>query len=131
MSAGGTPGSRDAGPPPDRTPPGPRPETLSAEDDAWLGDLAARIARRGLTAPAVLWLESLRPVSFLGSQVLHFLSPIVQLVVPTASLPRLAEILEERSHLERMLEHLETAADAGDASGDRSSASDPDAGSET
>ena len=131
MSAGGTPGRRDAGPPPGRKPPGPRPETLSAEDDAWLGELAGRIARRGLTAPAVLWLESLRPVSFLGSQVLHFLSPIVQLVVPAASLPRLAEILEERSHLERMLEHLETVVDAGEASGGRSPASDPDAGSET
>ncbi len=96
----------------------PRPSTLSPEDDAWLAELAGRIQARGLTAPAVLWLESLRPLVFLGTQAMHFMNPLVQLIVPLPSWPRLAAILEERSHVERLLQHLEAAADrdAGQAS---------------
>jgi hypothetical protein len=113
VSAGGHDGppseSGQARPPGPRE---PRPATLSPDDDAWLGELAGRIQARGLTAPAVLWLESLRPVVFLGSQAMHFMNPLVQLVVPLPSWPRLAAILEERSHLERLLQHLEAAADS-------------------
>jgi len=88
-----------------------RPETLSEEDDQLLLELAAKIDSRGLTAPAVLWLESLRPVSFLGSQAMHFLNPFVQMLFDTEKFKRLAEILEERNHLERLLCHIEALAD--------------------
>jgi hypothetical protein len=87
-----------------------RPETLSEEDDQLLLELAVKIDRRNLTAPAVLWLESLRPVSFLGSQAMHFLNPFVQMVFDTEKFKRLAEILEEREHLERLLCHIEALA---------------------
>ena len=69
-----------------------------------------RVTGRGLEAPALLWLDSLRPLSYLGSQAMHFLHPLVQLVVPAERFGRLAEILEERSHLERLLLHLEALA---------------------
>lgn len=88
----------------------PRPDTLSAEDDALLLELARKIQHRGLSAPAILWLESLRPLSFLGSQAMHFLNPFVQLMVSSETFGRLAAILEERGHLERMLRHLEAVA---------------------
>jgi hypothetical protein len=88
----------------------PRPVSLSAEDDALLLDLAQRIHRRGLTTPALLCLEGLHPVSFLGSQLMHFMNPFVQMLVSSATFTRLAGILEERSHLERLLRHLEAVA---------------------
>ena len=47
---------------------GPRPVTLAADDDLLLAELALAVQRRGLTTPAVLWLESLRPLSFVGAQ---------------------------------------------------------------
>lgn len=87
-----------------------RPPTLTPEDDELLRGLAATIQRRGLATPAVLWLESVRPLAFLGAQAMHFLSPFV----PGSSFSRLATILEERSHLERLLGHIEDAA-AGQA----------------
>ncbi len=98
--------------------PAPRPATLSPEDDRLLLDLALKIDRKGLTAPAILWLESLRPLSFLGSQAMHFLNPFVQMLVPSETFARLAEILEERAHLERLLAHIEAVADRPPTSGD-------------
>ncbi len=92
--------------------PAGRPPTLSEADDRLLAELAGRIVRRGLAAPAVLWLESLRPVSFLGSQAMHFLRPFVEVLGGPESFGRLAAILEERAHLERFLRHIEEI-DAG------------------
>jgi hypothetical protein len=100
--------------PPGNSQPGCRaaaPDTLAPEDDALLLDLALKIERKGLTAPAVLWLESLRPVSFLGTQFMHFLNPFVRMLYDTDRFERLALILEERAHLERLLRHLEAVAD--------------------
>ncbi len=98
---------------PDGTPRGAvesRPATLSAEDDAFLLELAEGIRNRGLEAPALLWLDSLRPLSFLGSQAMQFVNPMVQMLVPAERFGRLAEILEERAHLERLLLHIEALA---------------------
>lgn len=91
---------------------GPRPSTLSEEDDRLLADIAGLICRRGLATPAVLWLESLRPLSFLGSQALRFCEPFAQPFLPAGQCGRLAEILEVRGHLERLVRHVEAAADA-------------------
>lgn len=91
---------------------GPRPDTLSEEDDRLLADIAGLICRRGLATPAVLWLESLRPLSFLGSQALRFCEPFAQPFLPAGQCGRLAEILEVRGHLERLVRHVEAAADA-------------------
>jgi len=86
------------------------PATLSTADDALLLDLAVKIDSKGLAAPAVLWLESLRPVSFLGSQLMHFLNPFVRMLYDSDTFERLARILEDREHLERLLCHIECVA---------------------
>lgn len=94
---------------------GGRPPGLSEEDDRLLREVAAKVVRRGLATPAVLWLESLRPVSFLGSQAMHFLDPFVQVLGGGIAFGRLAAILEERRNLERLLEHIEDLARGGGA----------------
>jgi hypothetical protein len=99
----------------------PRPDTLSADDDALLHSLAVKIQRRGLSAPALLWLDSLRPVSFLCSKFMHFMNPFVHMIIKADSYERLAVILEERAHLERLLLHIEAVSRKGkDRGGDDS-----------
>jgi hypothetical protein len=88
----------------------PPPPTLSAEDDRFLAGIALAVERRGLVTPAVLWLESLRPLSYLGSQALYFCEPFLQALLPAVSLARLAGIFEERAHLDRLIRHIEAAA---------------------
>ena len=88
------------------------PATLAPADDLLLAELALTVQRRGLATPAVLWLESVRPLSFVGAQAMHALTPFVQLVSAGARFARLAEIFEERGHLERLLRLIEAAAAA-------------------
>jgi uncharacterized protein (TIGR01319 family) len=83
---------------------------LRAADDRFLASFAAAIARRRLAAPAVVLLECLRPVSFLGSQVMQVLSPFIGLAGASGDWDRLAGLLEQRANVDRLLAHLETAA---------------------
>jgi len=83
--------------------------TLSPADDRFLGTLARHLKRAGLAAPAILWLASIRPLSYLGSQALHVAAPLLDVVIADDGATRLARILEERTNLDRFLTHLETA----------------------
>jgi len=67
-----------------------------------LRKVARTIVRREMTTPALLFLESLGPLHFLGSQVVHGLTPFLDLVCNPTELERLATILERRDSLERL-----------------------------
>jgi len=54
------------------------------------------ITRFGLTVPAILSLESVRPLSFVGSQFMHVMSPAVGMLVPHGEWDELASLLEDR-----------------------------------
>jgi len=96
----------------------PQP-ALSAEDERFLADLAGRVRDAGLASAAVLWLESLRPLSFLGGQVLHAAAPLLDLLLPDDEASRLARLLERRENLDVLLARLE----AGDGAVARRAAS--------
>jgi hypothetical protein len=75
---------------------------FTQEEVALLEKVAISIVNHGMTAPAVLFLESLGPLNFLGSQVLHGLAPFLELVCDSEELERLAVILERRDSVERL-----------------------------
>lgn len=81
---------------------------LDKEAERQLLERAARaVVRRRLTVPAVLALESLRPLSFIGSQALLVLSPIMSLALSTRDLQTLYRLLEKRTGIERLLDLIE------------------------
>jgi len=86
-------------------------EPLSDEDQALLDRLAAWVSTRRLETPAVLFLESVRPMSFVGSQAMFFLEPFARAVFNASDYERLARLLERRSNLELLVRAIETAAD--------------------
>src|SRR5207247_10693070 len=51
---------------------------LAAEDIILLERAADAIGQRGMAVPAALFLESLGPVTFLGSQAGHYLTTILE-----------------------------------------------------
>jgi hypothetical protein len=58
-------------------------------------------------APAVLFLESAKPLSFLGNQALIFFQPIVQSIFSFKTYDEVTDILEDRENLEYLLRKIE------------------------
>lgn len=64
-----------------------------------------------MTVPAILALEGLRPLSYVGGQLMHVLTPSVAIFLTPADWEALAELLEDRRGLDVVLERIE-AVDA-------------------
>ncbi len=80
----------------------PEGQPLSAEDVALLERVADAVIRRGLAALALIFLESMGPMNFLGSQALHFFTPLLDVVFPQRDIERIALLLERRDTLSRL-----------------------------
>ena len=89
--------------------PAPEKKPMSAEDQALLQGMAGWIGRRGLTGPAVLFLESVKPLHFVGSQMLYFFEPMVHAVVSGKNYSRFAQLMEDGDALEQFLSMIEQA----------------------
>src|SRR5262249_46305195 len=61
----------------------PEAEVFTCEDLLLLDRVADAVVKRGMTAPATIFLESLGPMNFLGSQALYFLTPIIEWALDT------------------------------------------------
>lgn len=92
------------------------PPEGAAED---FSELSARIARkvveRQLTVPAVMLLESVKPLSFLGNQMLIFLDPMVTLVLDSRDYQKFVRMIEDRENVEKLICAIEdeNAREAG------------------
>jgi hypothetical protein len=73
--------------------------------------LARRLAAWGLTTPALLFLESVRPMGCVLGQCLHILSPALSMVTPARTLSALAATLEDREGIDRLLAAIERAGE--------------------
>lgn len=98
-------------------------EDIPAEkQDEVLAKLAKVIVERGLTTPAILGLESHKPLSFFGSTLMHMTSPFVNAIfsaeIPLLSLSPFikftaedyrifAFMLEKRENIEKLLCKIE------------------------
>ena len=71
-------------------------DQLGPDDLALLDRFARLLAERGLTTPAIFLVESMAPLGFLGSQLVHALLPIMEMVAPLDDIERLARLLERR-----------------------------------
>ena len=71
--------------------------------------LCREVVRRELTTPAVAFLEMSRPLNFLGSQALHFFSPMISAVARGQDHDHLAAFLERRDAIDRIIAAMEAA----------------------
>jgi len=81
-------------------------QALSAEDRALLERIARAVVQRRMTGPALLLLESLRPLNYVSSQLLLFLAPLVGSVVSTRDYDRMARMLEHRESLQILIDTI-------------------------
>ena len=84
-----------------------RPETLEQIDYDLLLGLAEKVVKRGLSVPAIFFLESTKPLSYVGSQAMVFFGPFVRLLFESPNYYRYSEMLEDRANLELLLQMIE------------------------
>jgi hypothetical protein len=82
-------------------------EKLKPEERKMLEDLAAWVVRRGMTVPAILFLESTKPLSFVGSQVVVFLSPALEILFDPVRIATFVSLMEDRKNVELLLREIE------------------------
>ncbi len=83
-------------------------QTLSVDDELLLDKMATVIVQRQMSTPTIFFLESMGPMNFLGSQALHFLTPILAVAIPTKELEQAARLLERRDMIPHFIHLIET-----------------------
>ncbi len=84
------------------------------DQEAILTQVAEEIVKRELTAPAILFLDSMKPLSFLGGQLMAFFSPFVHMVLDSKSYDLFAETIENRENVEFLIKMIEDCAEGRD-----------------
>ena len=69
--------------------------------------LAEKIASHGMSTPAIFFLEMVKYVSFLGSQLMVFFGPIITVFIQGHQYYEIAEMLEDRDNVEFLLSEIE------------------------
>lgn len=86
----------------------PEEEALSEKEQEILFKLADFIVRKGMTVPAILTLETVKPLNYIGSQAMVFLEPFVQAVIRDVSgYNTFRRMMEKRDNIERLLQKVE------------------------
>jgi len=80
---------------------------MTPEDGALLDELAGRIVQLHMAAPAILFLETGKPLAFLGSQALVFAEPMVRLFFTAPRYGDVTRLLEDRTNVEALIQRIE------------------------
>lgn len=81
------------------------------EQRALLEKLAEWVVSKNLTTPAILFLETGKPLNFLGSQLLIAFSPFIQAFFKGEQYHKVALILEKDENVELLIELIEQSTD--------------------
>ncbi|HET9327709.1 MAG TPA: hypothetical protein VFQ05_13165 [Candidatus Eisenbacteria bacterium] len=86
-------------------------ETLTQDERGLLDRLAARVVELRMELPAILTLESGKPLSLLAGQALIFFEPFIQTVFSFPDYRRFAQLIERREAVEALIQSIERHAD--------------------
>ncbi len=65
------------------------------------------IAERRMAAPAIMAIESLRPLNFIGSQVMYFLAPFAEVIFKPKEYEELAALIEKEEYINLLLKRID------------------------
>lgn len=86
-------------------------DAITPEDHALLVRLAVRVAELRMETPAILTLETARPLSLIASQTMLFFEPFAQMLFRFDDYRRLALLIERREALDTLTGLIEHAAE--------------------
>lgn len=83
------------------------PDPLTPEEHQVLDKLAAQVIKRGMAVPAIMFLESVKPLNYVSSQAMIFFEPIVQTIFNFKDFDTFRTALEKRPTLELLIQKIE------------------------
>ncbi|MBT3353692.1 MAG: hypothetical protein HN402_02115 [Candidatus Scalindua sp.] len=81
--------------------------TLDDCDTDLIRKLADFVVKRNMSMPAIMFLESVRPLNFVGSQAMVFFKPIISRFFTKVEYDKLATLLEKREVIDRLIKEIE------------------------
>ena len=72
-----------------------------------LSKFASKIVDKGMTVPALFFLESTKYVSFIGSQMMVFFGPVMTSFINSEKYYNFSELVEDRKNIEYLLNEIE------------------------
>ena len=82
-------------------------EPLTEREAAILDKIAKKVVEWKMTTPAILALESVKPLNYIGAQAMVFFEPFVQTLFNFADYDTFREMMERRETVERLLLKIE------------------------
>jgi len=69
--------------------------------------IARYIAERRMAAPALMTIESLKPLNFIGNQLLVFLTPFAELIFDSKEYQEFAVLIEKDEYIDLLLKRID------------------------
>jgi len=73
--------------------------------------IATTIVKWKMGAPALLTIESLRPLNFIGSQIMYFLAPFAEVIFNSTEYEEFAALIEKDEYIKLLLKRIEELDD--------------------
>jgi len=86
---------------------GKEEKELTPEQQEILDKIAKKVVLWKMSVPAILFLESVKPLNYIGSQMLVFFEPFVQTLFSWKDYDEFRKMMEERENTERLLQTIE------------------------
>ncbi len=80
---------------------------IPPEEDAILEKVAKKVVSWRMAVPAIMFLESVKPLNYIGAQAMVFFEPIVQTVFNFRDYDIFRAALERRENIENLLQKIE------------------------
>lgn len=87
-------------------PEGEKPK-LTGRQSELLDKLAQKVVGYRMTIPAIMFLETAKPLSYIGSQTMVFFEPMVKAVFNVAEYDEIRIMMEDRRNVEELLVRIE------------------------
>lgn len=82
-------------------------EPLTPRQEEILTKIAQKVVHWKMSVPAILFLESVKPLNYVGSQMMAFFEPMFQAVFSWNDYDEFRIMMEERGTVERLLRRIE------------------------
>jgi hypothetical protein len=90
---------------------GPKPrgeeQKLTPQQEEILDKIARKVVYWKMSVPAILFLESVKPLNYIGSQMMAFFEPFVQTLFSWKDYEEFRKMMEERGTIELLLQRIE------------------------